>query len=487
MNFLFKAIEVLYVYSQDEKITMKQVQEDLLSFLAKGSEMEWNITNLLLEYWEKRTGHLNYDAEKPIYIMDDNFENKTTRKRRSVPPPPLPPKPGSGYDEKWSYIKPLMNIYGTLVGRPQEFSWSMKNVGTTLVKMVLLYNRYYKYDQKVVSALNQLFTIQGQNMTLPDISYLYSLIDFRAILENQLKYKNEWFKKSYSGYPFEYPSIYGSDLETRKSIFVNCFKSISDELSKKIKVNNFENINFSQNHTPILPCMDPNEHSACAEYCNWHNNYFKKLPAMKDFMTIMGYALPQRKLLLESKKPNEKELAEKLFGINNVKDMEQISAPKSMAIFCHGITTGYEGDDFGDSVRFCNDFFPTPTDKGICMTKHLNVKEILNTNKDSEEIYEPQFQWSSKKFKNGIDWDELTLVILPDSQEFFGQSYPRKPDSNLDRIQFQLHESKELANMIFNLDDAYSDNLTSPIILKGGNEYYIKVGITGSISTDQFR
>ena len=81
----------------------------------------------------------------------------------------------------------------------------------------------------------------------------------------------------------------------------------------------------------------------------------------------------------------------------------------------------------------------------------------------------------------------MTLVILPDSQEFFGQSYPRKPDSNLDRIQFQLHESKELANMIFNLDDAYSDNLTSPIILKGGNEYYIKVSISGSISTDQFR
>ena len=45
----------------------------------------------------------------------------------------------------------------------------------------------------------------------------------------------------------------------------------------------------------------------------------------------------------------------------------------SMTIFCHGITTGYAGDDFVDSVRFCNDFFPAPTDKGICMTKNLNI------------------------------------------------------------------------------------------------------------------
>ena len=469
----------MYLFSQEMNITMKNIQEDLLSFLVHGSEMEWNITNLLLEYWEKRTGNLNYNIENPIYIVDqDNgFENKTTRKRRSL---------SNSYDEKWSYIKPLIYLYYTLVSRPQDFSWPMKNVGTTLVKMILFYNRYVKYEPKVITALDHLFTIPGKNMSLPDISYLYSLIDFRVILENEFYGQNP--KSKYSGYPYAYPSIYGSDKETKKSFFVNCIKSISDELTKKTKENNFENINFSQNHTPILPCMNTNENPACAEYCNWHRNYFKKLTDMKDFMTIMGYALPQRKLFLESIKPNEKELAEKLFGISNVKvDVEKMSAPKSMAIFCHGITTGYEGDDFVDSVRFCNDFFPAPTDKGICMTKNLNIKEILNTNKESDVIFESEFQHSSKKFESNIDWDELTLVILTDSQRNFGQSYPRKPGSRLDKILFQVHESKELANMIFKLDESYIDNLTSPITLKTGHEYFIKISPSGSISTDQFK
>ena len=34
---------------------MKKLQEDLLSFLAQGSGIEWNITDLLLEYVEKKT------------------------------------------------------------------------------------------------------------------------------------------------------------------------------------------------------------------------------------------------------------------------------------------------------------------------------------------------------------------------------------------------------------------------------------------------
>ena len=42
---------------------MKQVQEDLLSFLAQGSGIEWNITNLLLEYVEKKTRYLNYNVD----------------------------------------------------------------------------------------------------------------------------------------------------------------------------------------------------------------------------------------------------------------------------------------------------------------------------------------------------------------------------------------------------------------------------------------
>ena len=51
-----------------------------------------------------------------------------------------------------------------------------------------------------------------------------------------------------------------------------------------------------------------------------------------------------------------------------------------MLVFCHEIETGFIGDKlkgmqwFGIPAKFCNDFFPTPTDLGLCMTRNLDIK-----------------------------------------------------------------------------------------------------------------
>ena len=58
------------------------------------------------------------------------------------------------------------------------------------------------------------------------------------------------------------------------------------------------------------PCSleEKENYPECKEYCNWHKDFFGKW-SRNNFLTVMRYALPQRKLNLEPIEPNEKELA----------------------------------------------------------------------------------------------------------------------------------------------------------------------------------
>ena len=70
-----------------------------------------------------------------------------------------------------------------------------------------------------------------------------------------------------------------------------------------------------------------------------------------------------------------------IFGSKNIKeDLDLKHAPTALPIFCHRNDLGFIGDDIGISERVCNDFFPTPSDSGICLTKNLDIKTILKVN-----------------------------------------------------------------------------------------------------------
>ena len=108
----------------------------------------------------------------------------------------------------------------------------------------------------------------------------------------------------------------------------------------------------------------------------------------EDFLTIMRYSLPQRKIALNPILPNEKEIASKLFGKNKIKDLEHSIAPMSMPIYCEKKETGFIGDNLGMSEKFCDEFFSTPSDNGICLTKDLNINEIMYPNDQYEQLLE---------------------------------------------------------------------------------------------------
>ena len=134
-----------------------------------------------------------------------------------------------------------------------------------------------------------------------------------------------------------------------------------------------------------------------------------------------------------------------------------------MTTFCHIAEKGYIGDYIGLSSPVCNDFFPTPTDFGICLTRNIDLNDIMNV----KNIYENFFELHKivRDVESSAKWSENTFVIFIDSLNELSQSYPRNNHVRVKdgEILFQLHQSKEIAKIY--LERNYN-RLTASMILK---------------------
>ena len=84
-------------------------------------------------------------------------------------------------------------------------------------------------------------------------------------------------------------------------------------------------------------------------------------------------------------------------------------------------------------------------------------------------LFESEKQISKTIFTEGESWDEITLGILTDKtqltnidstySELFGQNYQTKQYVGAEKIQSQIHQSKEIP---FILQDYYIDNKQEP-------------------------
>ena len=81
-------------------------------------------------------------------------------------------------------------------------------------------------------------------------------------------------------------------------------------------------------------------------------------------------------------------------------------------------------------------------------------------------LFESEKQKSKTIFTEGDSWDEITLGILTDKTQLtnidskkFGQNYLTKQDVGAEKIQSQIHQSKEIP---FILQDYYIDNKEEP-------------------------
>ena len=98
----------------------------------------------------------------------------------------------------------------------------------------------------------------------------------------------------------------------------------------------------------------------------------------------------------------EKKLAKLLFGDAEYKLYNNF-APFPLILFCYQRSMGFEGDDIGMYANVCKDFFPTPTDQGICLTKNMDIKDVIHINEEYRPLFEPSLQETGKYVKVGTE------------------------------------------------------------------------------------
>ena len=177
-------------------------------------------------------------------------------------------------------------------------------------------------------------------------------------------------------------------------------------------------IALSKGYHVESPCLKPIMIQECVEYCQWHDEYVDKMN-FEELLTLMKYGSPQRKWISDQVL-EERAIASKLFGESNIADLKSKASSVPFSILCHREGSGlYLGEDIGLSKPVCNDFFPTPSDQGICMTENTNFKEIVHGHERYEVLLESKSQNPSSKIKGGTLWSQKTYVIVSFDKSVF--------------------------------------------------------------------
>ena len=97
----------------------------------------------------------------------------------------------------------------------------------------------------------------------------------------------------------------------------------------------------------------------------------------------------------------ELSLTEQVFGktkdqyINDGMKSQLISS-MPLLIFCKNkLGQEWLGDDIGMIANFCTDFYPTPTDQGICMTKNLNFNNFMELSEEFQQAFQVNVRFMS--------------------------------------------------------------------------------------------
>ena len=158
-------------------------------------------------------------------------------------------------------------------------------------------------------------------------------------------------------------------------------------------------------------------------------------------------------------------------------------APLAPAVLCYNNKIGFTGDELGMSGKVCNDFFPTPSDSGICLTKNLDLKEILHFKDNYDSLFEQELQQTGKKIENGTTWGGISLILVPE-QSIYIENSVRSPGSSGRKLKLQLHQNNEFAN-IFKSNDY--DDFIIPLTLDPNHEYFIRVTPYGRQSSENLK
>ena len=420
---------------QNMKVALKEV----------ANQDEWNITDFALNFYEDNS-YKNQEFRKYI----DHFM----------------------YDfQEWEAINRLLRFFSMF----EVQNWNSKAIGSLLIQNLPYFvgsckisfdNTELKPEcQYYIDALNKLFTMPGETMSLPDAAFLFSAIEPNQVLEESI-----------------------NSLESIE----HCLRDVSEEHIEEQKEAALMNLEILQDNVIInftSPCFEIEKYPQCSAYCSWHNTFLSQI-SRKEFLTIMKYALPQRKFVLDHL-TDEKNLAAKLFGKGSIKASPFPIAPKTNIYLCHQMEHGFLGDLISNAsyIKACNEFFPNPSDIGMCLTKNVNIKKNREVAEEYDILLETKMQKPVNRIAGGNLWSKTTLVLIPDfnpfsSSQFKRQSLKREEKEDLQNFIFHLHPSEEFPKTIHG---THYSKKSSAIKLKAGHAYYIEVTPTGQMSTKAYK
>lgn len=238
------------------------------------------------------------------------------------------------------------------------------------------------------------------------------------------------------------------------------------------------NIPDQEDQKFISPCIEPMQFQECKDFCKWHSNYTQTTD-FKEFLTLMKYGMPHSKWITNPIEDFEKRIAIKLFGESNIlKNLNSYKSYAPLPILCHHEDSGFTGDNVDMTVPACADFYPSPTDQGICLTSNLDLKQVLRNHEKYEPLMESNNRKGPSKIEGGIVWSQQTFVLAQDSHFHARTSDQVNPD-----VKLQIHQSGDVGL----LTDIYFTKYTESINLKPYHEYYIDIVPIGSRSSNSLK
>lgn len=151
-----------------------------------------------------------------------------------------------------------------------------------------------------------------------------------------------------------------------------------------------------------------------------------------------------------------------------------------LPIFCHRSDLGF----FEESATFCEEFFQTPTDSGLCLTKNLDLKGIIHPNEELDSVFETELQ-SNQKIEKGTQQGRITLVlVLPISSPIPSGKADRLFKQSKETLKLHFHQNSDLGNMI---EAGDVDVSTTPLTLETNKEYFVRVTPQGYKTSDSYK
>ena len=443
-----KLLNFGFGYAKNHNISVKQVYDNIYSHLMTYDDISTGLTKI---------GN-TMEKSSSLYNISEFLDSKSN---------------------EWLFLEKITVLLGEV---PSKSLKMPIGVGRSLMELVD-YNK--QWNEANINELFDMFKLVNNDLNLVVISHLYTLNDFGQLTESDAFLP--WKKKLYlGGIPKDFQHCF-------EQMFI---KYYGNEDNRTIE--SFEETQQAQFSMKPSPCSNVSEQNPCQTYCKWHESFFDWNSIRKEeFLVIMRYSLPQRKLKLLAMDEDEKNLTKKVFGAigEALNKTEEFFAPMPLVKLCKDQSyQKWLGDDIGMIPKFCNDFYSTPTDQGLCQTKNINIHNLIEISRNFKESFEANND--KKPLKIGTDRlkAKATFVINTNAKNLPIKTFPRVPyheDSpfrtrkkKIKEVKFQIHATNELPQI---LKDSSLGIKRDSVLLEAGNEYTIVVKPFVQTVTDEFK